>query len=174
MLGCSASLGGCATEQIPNYGDPAQVAGGVGGGSSGTTTTGGDGGSGGSVACDPDPACAVSFATEIFPVLDTTAKCADSGLCHGNGSAPGNLDLTAGDAASYYDALVAYVIDGGGAYVVPCDPASSQILCNLKATDGTNPNGECGATMPVAKNDAPTLAQLKKIEDWIACGAPNN
>jgi hypothetical protein len=165
---------GCASEEIPKYGDPAEVAGGVGGsGASGTTTTTGSGGSGG--ACTPDDACAVKFAADVFPILDTTAKCATA-LCHGDeGSSPGGFKVTAGDAASYYGVLTTFVLEGGGDYIVPCDPDSSKLLCNLKASDGDNPRGECGKkTMPLSSSDAPTLAQIKDIEDWIACGAPNN
>lgn len=177
LIAACASALGCASEQIPSYGDPAQVAGGVGGGSGGGDTgAGGSGGSGGSVACEPDMSCAASWSTDVFPALDATAKCATGASCHGtDGTGPGNLTIEAGNADSYYEVLVSFVIESGDPYIVPCDPDKSTILCNLKASDGTNPRGECGKlTMPVAKSDAPTLAQLQLIEDWIACGAPKN
>lgn len=167
VLAACAAAWGCASEEIPKYGEPAQ---GVGGSTGGTAGTGGTGG-----ACEVDPACAVKFGTDVFPVLDTTSKCADAGLCHGNGMSPGGLALEAGNAADYHGALTSFVLADGGKYVVPCDPGNSKLLCNLKVSDGDNPHGECGkATMPVAAADAPTLAQLQAIEDWIECGAPNN
>ncbi|MEZ4302383.1 MAG: hypothetical protein R3B70_46075 [Polyangiaceae bacterium] len=167
LAACSAALLSCASEEIPNFGDPAQVAGGVGGGSTGTTGSGGK--------CEVDAQCSVSFKDDIFPFLDGTANCAASG-CHADGQ--GNLILEAGDAAGYYDALVAYQLDNPpdvGAYVVPCSPAQSKILCNLKVSDlADNPNGACGVTMPIVAKNGPNEAQLQAIEDWIACGAPDN
>jgi hypothetical protein len=169
LLVAGAAGWGCASEQIPEYGDPGQVAGGVGGGSDGSTTTG--------PPCNVDPACAVKFATDVFPALDTTAKCATGATCHGtSGTSPGGFTVEAGNPDSYYDVLTTFVIEAGGAYIVKCDPDNSKMLCNLKVTSGdTNPHGACGkVTMPVAPADALTLAQLTAIEDWIACGAPNN
>jgi len=173
FLGACALGWGCASEEIPKYGDPSQVAGGVGGSGS-TTTSSGTAGTGG--ACDPDPTCAVKFEADVFPILDATAKCATGALCHGtDGSSPGGLTLEAGNPDSYYDVLTSFVMESGDDYVVACDPGSSKLLCNLQASDGDNPHGECGkAPMPVSPADAPTLAQIKVIEDWIACGAPNN
>ncbi|MBK8253859.1 MAG: hypothetical protein IPK82_14495 [Polyangiaceae bacterium] len=163
----TVGLWSCASEEIPKYGDPAQVAGGVGGGTTSPTT-------GGSEECVVDQNCDVKFKTQIFPWLDTVAKCADSG-CHADGK--GNLLLVAGDSDSYYDALTAYELDNApdvGPYVVPCAPDASKMLCNLKVSDGDNPHGSCGATMPILAKNGPTLADLSALEDWIACGAPNN
>lgn len=167
LVGLSA-LWGCASEEIPRYGDPQRVGGGQGGSTTGTTTSGGGGG-----ACVVDMACAVSFKDEIFPVLDGKAKCASASFCHG--ASKGNLTLTAGDVASYYDALTTFKLQDGSPNIVPCDPAGSKMLCNLKVESGTNPHGMCGSSlMPLNPADAPTLDQLTIIEEWITCGAPNN
>lgn len=160
-----AGIGGCASEEIPRYGDPQRVGGGVGGTTSGTTSS--------TVACEVDPTCGVSFKDEIFPVLDTKSKCAATPGCHGDGQ--GNLTLTAGDADSYYTGLTALVLKDGSPNIVPCDPAGSKMLCNLQISDGDNPHGTCGSKlMPLNPNNGPTLDDLANIEDWITCGAPNN
>ncbi len=167
LVGLSA-LWGCASEEIPRYGDPQRIGGGQGGSTTGTTTSGGSGG-----ACVVDMACGVSFKDEIFLVLDGKAKCATTPGCHGDGK--GGLTLTAGDVASYYDALTAFKLKDGSPNIVPCDPASSRMLCNLKVSSGTSPYEPCGTLlMPVVPSDAPTLDDLKNIEDWITCGSPNN
>lgn len=172
-----AGAPGCASEVIPTYGDPAQVAGGVGGG----VTTTGPGGSGGnsttsstSTECVPDPECDVSFAEDVFPVLDTKGGCAAASPCHQSGAK--GLTLTPGDVASYYQALTSYTLDSPAEpYIAPCDPAGSTILCNLQLSDGSESEfGKCGTLMPYTPAGSPTPAELDLIKDWIACGAPNN
>jgi hypothetical protein len=167
LLVAGSATWGCASEEIPTYGDPARVAGGVGGGGVGGSTTT-------SVMCDVDPACAVSFKDDIFPVLDTTSKCATTtAKCHGEGI--GNLTLVEGDAASYYKGFKECTVKNAGDCIVPCDPDSSKLLCNFKVSAGTNKYGKCGKlTMPIKVADAPTEAQLQAIADWITCGAPDN
>lgn len=162
----------CATEEIPRYGDPQRVGGGQGGDTGASTSVGGSTGGGGG-ECVVDTGCAVSFKTAIFPVLDGTSSCAFTPGCHGDGK--GNLTLTAGDADGYYTALTALKLKDGSSNIVPCDVAGSKMLCNLRASDGENPYGKCGSQlMPINAAKAPTLADLKAIEDWIKCGAPNN
>lgn len=162
-------VGSCASEEIPRYGDPARVGGGQGG-DTGTTSPGG-GGAGG--ACEVDAACAVSFKDDLFPVLDQKSNCAFTPGCHGDGK--GNLSLTPGDVASYFDGLTQLKLKDGSSNIVPCDPAGSKLLCNLKVSSGTNPWGTCGTQlMPLNPVNAPTTDDLKAIEDWITCGAPNN
>ncbi len=177
VLVALAAASGCASEVIPNYGDPAQVAGGVGG-AGGSVTTSNDGGGGGTTStpteCQVDPACAVSFLEDVFPVLDTKGGCAAASPCHQAGAK--GLTLMPGDAAGYYDALTNYTLDDpADPYVVPCDPDKSTILCNLQLSGGAeNPFGTCGTKMPISPDDGPTAAELDAIKDWIACGAPNN
>jgi len=162
-------LWGCASEEIPRYGDPQRVGGGIGGGAAGSTASGG--GTGG--ACEVDTGCAVKFSTDVFPILDGKAKCATVSGCHGDSK--GGLSLTAGDIPGYYSALTAFKLKDGSPNIVPCDPAGSKMLCNLKLESGTNPHGMCGSLlMPLNPADAPTLDQLTIIEEWITCGAPNN
>lgn len=169
LLLVAATAVGCASEEIPNYGDPARVAGGVGSGGGGEGGSGGGTGTGGA-ECTVDASCAVSFATDIFPVLDATSKCADA-TCHAAGV--GDLTLVAGDAANYFAQLTKFKL-GTDPYIVACHPEQSKFPCNLKVSDGTNPHDACGNAMPLVAANAPTLAQLTAIEDWITCGAPNN
>lgn len=163
-----AAVWGCASEEIPRYGDPQRVGGGVGGTSTGTTSSTGTGGT-----CTVDTGCNVSFKDDLFPVLDQKAKCAFSPGCHGDGK--GGLTLTEGDVAGYYDALTTFKLKDGSSNIVPCDPADSKMLCNLKVSSGTNPHGTCGTQlMPPNPANAPTPDELTNIEDWITCGSPNN
>jgi len=171
VLGAFAIVGqACATEDTVVFGDPAKVVG-PGGTSTGTTTTGG--------TCNPDPDCAIRFDADVFtPILEATASCA-APSCHQDSI--GGFQYTADDAASAYAALLDYNLDGEGPYVVPCDPDTSTLLCNLRLEDGTdNPFGSCGVIMPRVDAsdsvlDAPlTLEQLNTIAEWIACGAPEN
>ena len=175
LLVALVGLTGCASEVIPNYGDPAQVAGGVGGGapttsSSGSSTTT----STTATECTPDPECDVSFAEDVFPLLDTKGGCAAASPCHQSGAK--GLTLMPGDVAGYYAALTGYTLDDpADPYIVPCDPDKSTILCNLQLADGAqNPYGKCGTSMPYTAAASPTPAELDLIKDWIACGAPNN
>lgn len=178
LLLALAAGSGCASEVIPTYGDPAQVAGGVGG-AGGSVTTGNDGGGGGTTTstpteCQVDPACAVSFLEDVLPVLDTKGGCAAASPCHQAGAK--GLTLMPADAAGYYAALTSYTLDDpADPYVVPCDPDKSTLLCNLQLSGGAeNPFGTCGTKMPISPDDGPTPAELDAIKDWIACGAPNN
>ncbi len=172
---------GCASEVIPNYGDPAEVVGGVGAGP--TTGNGGSGGATTTSKCDIDTDCGgVSYAADIFPILNkgggmkSCSKTDGSPIdCHSESQ--GMLKLTPGDAAGHRTALLSYVLDspeGKGAYIVPCDPEGSKIICNLIVSDGANPSPPCGKPMPYAKASAPTMAEIQLIKDWIACGAPDN
>lgn len=174
VLGLFALIGqACATEETVLFGDPARVVGPGGSNTSTGTSTGTD------VSCEPDPDCDVSFETDIFtPILETTAACA-AASCHEDSIA--DFQYTAGDAASAYAVLVGYNLEDEGPYVVPCDPDSSTLLCNLRLEDGVeNPFGSCGSVMPRAVDtdtvpDVPlTLEQLGTIADWITCGAPEN
>lgn len=167
LLAALAGAWGCASEEIPRYGDPQRVGGGQGGATTGTTTSSAGG------ACETDSTCGVSFKDDIFPVFDQKAKCAFVPGCHGDGK--GGLTLTEGDVASYFDALTAFKLKDGSSNIVPCDPASSKLLCNLKVSSGTNPHGTCGTQlMPPNPANAPTPDDLTNIEDWITCGSPNN
>lgn len=179
----AAMFGGCATEEIPQYGDPANLVGSAGAtaGSSGSSSGASSSSSGG--MCDADAGCTVSFANDIFtPILEAKGKCSDSN-CHAPGTGKDGPTITAGDAAASYASLVAYVtISDGLPYVVPCNPPASQMLCNMKlgAMTGLNAYGDCSNRMPkvsaadMVADEFLTQADVNKIAEWIKCGAPNN
>ena len=80
------------------------------------------------------------------------------------------------DAAAAYDNLIEYKL-GLDPYVVPCDAASSTLLCNLALESGViNPTAlePCGWPMPKPPHDPLTQDQLNTIVGWIDCGAPEN
>jgi hypothetical protein len=183
----AALFGGCATEEIPPYGDPAKVIGGVGatGSGSASSSSGSSGSSGSSSSgmCMPDAGCAVSFANDVFPILENTAKCS-AAVCHGPGAAQAPV-MTPGDAKATVQVLLGHPFnEGSDPYIVPCNPAASKMICNMKLDTGndTNPFGpDCLPRMPKVKiaddgvADAPlTVMELNKIAEWISCGAPDN
>jgi hypothetical protein len=130
----------------------------------------------------PDAGCAVSFANNVFPILETKAKCSDA-ACHAPAAAQIPV-MTAGDAATTLQVLLGhkFLEEAADAYIVPCDPMASKIMCNLKLdpVDGTNTFGKCAPTMPKVSaldmvDDAPlSLIELNTIAEWITCGAPDN
>jgi len=158
---------GCATEELPPYGDPAKVVGGTG-----TETSSSTGGS-----CTPNPSCAVSFANDLFPLFQGTTKCAETSTCHGGGF--GDLTLMDTDAKTLRAGLLAATL-AGDPYIVPCDENASKILCNMDLGTGvTNTYGKCAPLMPKlsvdAVDDMPlTQVQVDSIKGWILCGAPDN
>ena len=185
---CAALFGGCATEEIPQYGDPAKVIGGVGatGSGSGAASSSGSTSSSGASSsgmCMPDAGCAVSFAMDVFPILEDKAKCS-AATCHGVGAGQAPV-MTAGDAKATVQVLLAHMFnEGPDPYIVPCNPAASKMICNMKLDSGndSNPYGpDCLPRMPKVKlsddgvADAPlSLMELNTIAEWITCGAPDN
>ena len=132
--------------------------------------------------CTVNMDCAVKFSTDVFPIFEATAKCSDA-ACHAPAAAQPPA-MTAGDAATTYQVLIAhkFLEEQDDAYIVPCDPMASKMMCNLKLDPvwGTNMFGSCAPRMPKvsqmdAVDDKPlSLDELTKIADWITCGAPNN
>lgn len=168
----SFASAGCATEEIPPYGDPARVV--AGAGPSGGGTSGGS-------SCTPSMNCAVSFQNDVMPILDDTAKCSATGACHG--SSKGQITLTKGDVFGTLNTLRDLELKNENLelvpYIVGCDPAASYMLCNLKLTSGNLPYEKCGSAMPKVIDDGIddmglTDEQFKTIEEWIKCGAPSN
>src|SRR5262245_3995334 len=156
----------CSTEEQLRFAENGCVVGGCQG-------MGGRSSSSAAGSCAPNPACAVSFKTDIFAgILDGAAGCTASG-CPAAGTANGNLELNPGAAAAAYSEILNYVLSksGSGPYIVPCSPQGSKMLCNL-SVEGTNPYPLCGIAMPVGKTI--TLPQFNQISEWIACGAPDN
>jgi hypothetical protein len=158
---------GCATEEIPPYGDPAKVVGAAGAGSS----TGGN--------CVPDAGCGVSFANDVFPILETSAKCSEATVCDGGNA--GDVLLMGGDPKALREGLLAAKLGGIDPYIVPCDANASKMPCNMRIETGqVNTYPKCGALMPkVDPDDAVddvrlTQQQIDTIAEWIQCGAPDN
>lgn len=159
------AIAGCATEEIPPYGDPAKVVGGAGA----TSSSGGG-------TCMSDSMCAVRFASDVLPILETKGKCADA-QCHGMGA--GTLTLTAGDAKKLRTELLGISVVGGP-YIACETPGDSKMLCNLRVEMGVVKPPNCGALMPqVDPDDTVDDARINQmefttIEEWIKCGAPDN
>jgi hypothetical protein len=180
----AALFGGCATEEIPQYGDPANLVGSAGAtaaASSGGASTSGSGSSS-SGMCDADAGCATSFAMDVFPILETKSKCSDAD-CHAPAAARPPT-MTPGDPAATLQALKAYFLgeDPMSPYIVPCNPSASKMLCNMKMGSGTGLNayGDCGLRMPkvsaqdMVADEYITQNELNTIAEWITCGAPDN
>lgn len=158
------AIAGCATEEIPPYGDPDKVVGGAGSSSAGGGT------------CMVDPMCMVSLANDVIPILEAKGKCADQ-ACHGTGA--GTLTLTAGNPQKLHEELFAITV-ASGPYINCETPADSKMLCNMRVEMGVVKPPNCGALMPqVDPDDAVQDARFNQmefttIEEWIKCGAPDN
>ncbi len=170
LLGGAASLAACATEEEILYGEPERVV----GSSSVSATSSSTGGP----TCEPDPDCAVSFASDLMPLFgDGIGACGASG-CHASDIAGFAFPA---EAAAAHAAITSYVFQGSAPYVVPCEPEASKLLCNLRvAGTAAPPYGSCGSPMPKASvndsvSDRPLSAEeLGLVEAWIVCGAPDN
>ncbi len=160
----------CATEEPVTFADAGQTPNGTpvvtsSSGSSSSTSGG---------SCTVNQACPVSFKNDIFPaIIEGAGSCTKDG-CHANGTANGNMELNAGDAAGAYTELINYTLMpksgmGSGPYVTPCD-LTSRLLCNL-AVEGSS-SAPCGTVMPIGKKI--TQMQYDQIAEWISCGAPDN
>jgi hypothetical protein len=161
----------CATQEPPAFSDGTCVAGGCV--QSGTSA----GASSSSGTCAVETGCAVTWGADIFAgIIDGTAGCTATGLCHG--SAMGGLSLTSGDAHDAYVALTGYALSNPAQkYIIPCDPQGSGFTCNmaLAADAGANPYGSCSIAMPFGTTAEPlSAAELTSIANWIQCGAPEN
>jgi hypothetical protein len=117
----------------------------------------------------PANACAVSWATAVYPIFESTGpgQCA-SVSCHGGGlTAPA---ITDGNAVGTYMTLAAYSLNGH-AYIAAGDtnPANSAIECNLSVVQPA-----CGALPMPAAPGSLSATDLQTIDTWIRCGAPQN
>jgi hypothetical protein len=157
--------------------------GGGGGDDAGTTTTSEGGTTATTFLCQSSGgtivdggACAVSFATQIFPMMQAGGSLNCGGTtngCHGSSAAVApKLDATM-TAAGYYAVYANYaqVDNGNKPYFDPCstDPTQSDFVCNTLAATAT---GECGSSMPLGS--PATSADQALIAQWVACGAPFN
>jgi hypothetical protein len=131
----------------------------------------------------PDAGCAKSWANDVFPILETKAKCSNA-ECHAPAQAQPPV-ITPGDAKASLAVLLAHPFneEPSEPYIVPCNPAASKMICNMRLDTGnnTNPFGpDCLPRMPKvssldAVDDLPiTVDELNTIAEWITCGAPDN
>ena len=95
----------------------------------------------------------------------------------------GGLLFDENNSQAAHEALLAFQHPLFGAYVAPCAPQDSGLLCNLLVEDGVptpNPVSDCGSKMPkVSALNSPVKAPLTQnhintIVEWIECGAPFN
>lgn len=105
---------------------------------------------------DPNPPAAVSFASDVQPLL--TSRCAS---CHASAATSG-VDL------SSHATLMASVGNQYGEAIVRVgDPAGSPLIDKLEASP------RFGARMPLGQ--APLSTQdISILRSWILAGAPNN
>ncbi len=178
---------GCTTEyqrgvEDQNFGAPNALAGQTAPGkSSENQQSDGGGGGGGTPLCvqagkelaykQGDPPCPVSLKNEIIPVI---FKNCSTPSCHGGTSPPSKPRIDPNAANEMWDLWQKHTVkptptDPPKPYIDPCSkvPADSTIACNVNAA------AKCGTLMPVGATGLPT-ADIKKIEDWLACGAPDN
>jgi hypothetical protein len=172
----------CSTEEDVQFGDPGRVTGGFGH----RASTGAAGN------CVENFACSVSWQGDIYSSIFTapvggnapSGGCGESG-CHLEGA--GGLTFPPDNADEAYFQLKDYQLAGGRAYVVPCEPSLSHIMCNLKFAPGVdnafvgddqNFSGGCGSPMPKSTDllqlEPLNQQQLDTIVEWIVCGAPQN
>lgn len=126
--------------------------------------------------------CAVSWKTDIFPVMKAQMHCGDQG-CHmpqNPRSAGQQPAIDPNDPVDAYNSLVAYTSSKfpGKQYIDPCTttPESSAILCNLTSLPGGG-KAACDPLMPLTTTGGQVADQTfldTKLRVWLACGAPNN
>jgi hypothetical protein len=164
----------------PSFGDPNALAGQKQPGATTEVATipGAEGGAGGgsAIVCvatggtvlDGGP-CAVSFKNDVLPALGRSTCTQTS--CHGGATPPTPPRIEPSDAPAMYQLFASFKMNTGGLpYVNPCstDKTKSGIACNLYTT------GYCGVQMPLGGVPATPQADIDKIEQWLACGSPNN
>jgi len=108
--------------------------------------------------------CAVSFATDILPQL-VALRCTNA-ACHGGTNPPNPPSIDVSTPSTTYASLTSFVLSDGQPYVVSgvTRPDLQGIHCNLAGT--------CGMPMPLG--GAASSAQLRLVDIWLTCGAPNN
>lgn len=164
----------------PNFGDPNALAGQK---QPGATTEvasvpSGEGGTAGgsTIVCvasggaliDGGP-CTVSFKNDVLPALGRSTCTQTS--CHGGATPPTPPRIEPSDAPAMWQLFASFKMNTGNLpYINPCDKdkAKSGIACNLYAV------GACGVQMPLGGTPATPQADIDKIEQWLACGSPNN
>ena len=108
---------------------------------------------------DDDDSAAVSFETDVAPIL------AQSCGCHTGASPSAGLDLSP-EAA--YDALVGAMSGAGIPFVTAGDASQSYLINKLDGSQGDV--GGSGVRMPMG-GELPD-GEIDTIADWIEAGAP--
>lgn len=113
--------------------------------------------------------CAVSFSKDVLGAFGT-ADCANPN-CHGGATPRNEPRIEPSDGPAMWQEFQAFTISTGKPYINPCstDDKQSTMGCNLYKSGDP---GACGVHMPSTGQLAPDV--IKKIEDWLKCGSPNN
>ena len=111
------------------------------------------------------PGDTVSFARDVQPIFP--ARCAQQIGCHG--ASPGSMLLlsSGGEYAALTNGKSTEPPCTGAPLVVPGSPDTSVLVKKLTGTS-------CGFSMMPLGGPALSAADIAKIRDWIAEGAPNN
>jgi hypothetical protein len=165
----------------PNFGGPNALAGQKQPGATTevltTPAAGGEGGAAAStIVCvatggtmiDAGP-CPVSFKNDVLPVFGRSTCIQTS--CHGGATPPSPPRIEPSDAPGMWQLFASYKMNAGNLpYINPCekDKTKAGIACNLYA------QGFCGVQMPLGGTPPTPQADIDKIEQWLACGSPNN
>jgi hypothetical protein len=118
--------------------------------------------------CAAASGCRVSYQKDITPIFEQACS---TGSCHGNTYEP---KMPSKDEKLTWTNLSKFRSRAGSMlpYINACskDPNDSYILDNL-GYDKTRPT-EAGQRMPLG----PPLSkdQIKRVEEWVRCGAPFN
>jgi hypothetical protein len=128
----------------------------------------------GKPSCAPPPADASgcpTFAADIYPLMQPSAWGCTATKCHGP-----NLITLQGDAGDVYDAMAKYPGGNGKRYVNPACSELDQSAFDCDVAGIATKPCWTGVRMPEIDpslgNHAPTETEIKKLEDWIRCGAP--
>jgi hypothetical protein len=112
--------------------------------------------------------CAVSWSTDIFPLLQSSGVgTCGSASCHASGGQ--QPTVTDGNASATYAAFKGYTLLNNVGYITPGNTtaAGSAMDCNLVTAT-------CGATAMPEAPGALSPANKTSIDTWIKCGAPEN
>ena len=175
---------------------------GCGGGTSSSSSTGGggEGGGGGGSACGPsadgcfDYSCfkgdspAVSFKTDVLPILRTS--CGLSPSCHNSENGPGGQHYlgpklsdpapTADQIAKIFEQSVDKdpVLKAGMKIITPGDPEHSFFMHKLDSVKCSKlacaPDNTCGSLMPQGSTTPMPAEKRDTVRRWIAQGAKND
>ncbi|MBX3229365.1 MAG: hypothetical protein KIT84_17905 [Labilithrix sp.] len=106
-------------------------------------------------------ACAVSFKTDVFPLLSGCAN------CHSGGTPP---KFSPNDPDTTWKAFAAFESKVKRRLIDPCSTAVADSVL-VQTLDPTVPADERGSLMPPG---AGLASAVPKVKQWVECGAPNN